>query len=98
MSFKGFKVVAAMIAVSEIGTFSRFEHPKKLMAYLGLVPTENSSGGSRKQGGISKCVSAQPDTFAACYRKRQRSGISGVYVRGYEDVAGQGGPEGPNPV
>lgn len=52
MSFKGFKVVAAMIAVSEIGTFSRFEHPKKLMAYLGLVPTENSSGNTRKQGGI----------------------------------------------
>ena len=55
MAFKGFKVVAAMIAVSEIGTFSRFEHPKKLMAYLGLVPTENSSGKTRKQGGISKC-------------------------------------------
>ena len=55
MCFKGFKVVAAMIAVSEIGTFSRFEHPKRLMAYLGLIPTENSSGGSRKQGGISKC-------------------------------------------
>ena len=55
MAFKGFKLVAAMVTVSEIGTFSRFEHPKKLMAFLGLVPSENSSGKSRKQGSISKC-------------------------------------------
>jgi transposase len=55
MAFKGFQLVAAMVTVSEIGTFSRFEHPKKLMAFLGLVPSENSSGTSRRQGGISKC-------------------------------------------
>ena len=54
MSFKGFKLVAAMVTVSEIGTFSRFEHPKKLMAFLGLVPSENSSGGKQRQGAISK--------------------------------------------
>ena len=55
MAFKGFKMVAAMVTVSEIGTFSRFEHPKKLMAYLGLVPTENSSGTKQSRGGITKC-------------------------------------------
>lgn len=55
MSFKGFQLVAAMVTVSEIGTFSRFEHPKKLMAFLGLVPTEHTSGGKQRQGGISKC-------------------------------------------
>lgn len=55
MAFKGFKLVAAMVTVSEVGSFSRFEHPKKLMAFLGLVPTENSSGTSKRQGGISKC-------------------------------------------
>jgi transposase len=55
MAFKGFKLVAAMITVSEIGTFTRFEHPKKLMAFLGLVPTENSSGNKQSRGGISKC-------------------------------------------
>ncbi|WP_193215169.1 IS110 family transposase [Luteolibacter marinus] len=55
MAFKGFKLVAAMVTVSEIGTFSRFAHPKKLMAFLGLVPSENSSGTSRRQGAISKC-------------------------------------------
>lgn len=55
MSFKGFKLIAAMVTVSEIGTFSRFEHPKKLMAFLGLVPSENSSGSKQSRGGISKC-------------------------------------------
>ena len=55
MAFKGFKLVAAMVTVSEIGTFSRFEHPKKLMAFLGLVPGEHSSGGKRRQGSITKC-------------------------------------------
>jgi transposase len=55
MAFKGFKLVAAMVTVSEIGTFTRFEHPKKLMAFLGLVPTESSSGNKQSRGGISKC-------------------------------------------
>jgi transposase len=55
MAFKGFQLVAAMVTVSEVGTFSRFEHPKKLMAFLGLVPGEQSSGGKRRQGSITKC-------------------------------------------
>jgi len=55
MAFKGFKLVAAMVTVSEIGTFTRFDHPKKLMAFLGLVPSENSSGNKQSRGGISKC-------------------------------------------
>jgi transposase len=54
MGLKGFQVIAAMIIVSELGEAWRFEHPRQLMAYLGLVPTENSSGERRRQGGISK--------------------------------------------
>ena len=52
MAFKGFKLVAAMVMVSEVGTFSRFSHPKKLMAFLGLVPAENSSGTRIRRSGI----------------------------------------------
>ncbi len=33
----------------------RFAHPRQLMAYLGLVPTESTSSDTRKQGGITKC-------------------------------------------
>ena len=55
MGFKGYQTVAAMITVSEIGDIHRFPHPRQLMAYLGLVPSESSSGGSRAQGSITKC-------------------------------------------
>jgi hypothetical protein len=33
---------------------TRFANPRQLMAYLGLVPSEHSSGGTRRQGGITK--------------------------------------------
>lgn len=55
MGFRGFKQTAAMVIVSEIGDFKRFKHPKQLMGYLGLTPSEDSSGGRRRQGGITKC-------------------------------------------
>src|SRR5204863_3447343 len=44
MCFKGIDFVAAVTLVAELGDLHRFEHPKNLMAYLGLVPSEYSSG------------------------------------------------------
>jgi transposase len=58
MACKGFQVVAAMILVSELGEIQRFAHPRQVMAYLGLVPTENTSSDKRRQGGITKCGNA----------------------------------------
>ena len=55
MGFRGFQRTASMVLTSEIGDFTRFDHPKKLMAFLGLVPQEDSSGDRRKQGAITKC-------------------------------------------
>ena len=52
---RGFQLVAAMTVVSELGDLYRFDHPRQLMAYLGLVPGEHSSGSSRRQGAITKC-------------------------------------------
>jgi transposase len=54
MGLRGFQLVGAMVLVSELGDGWRFTHARQLMAYLGLVPTENSSGSRRRQGGISK--------------------------------------------
>jgi len=54
MSFRGFKTVAAMTEIAELGDLSRFAHPKQLMGYLGLVPGEHSSGERRRQGSITK--------------------------------------------
>ena len=54
MSFRGFQEVAAMTEISELGDLSRFKHPRQLMGYIGLVPTESSSGERRRQGAITK--------------------------------------------
>jgi transposase len=54
MAFRGFQEVAAMTEISELGDLSRFGHPRQLMGYLGLVPTESSSGERRRQGAITK--------------------------------------------
>ena len=51
------KISATTIAV-EIGSFSRFDTPKQLMAYCGVVPSEHSSGNTRRQGAITKTGNA----------------------------------------
>lgn len=53
-ALKGFQMVAALVVASELGDLCRFSHPRKLMAYLGLVPSEYSSGQHRRQGAITK--------------------------------------------
>jgi transposase len=55
MGMKGFQIVAAMILVSELGEIHRFAHPRRMMAYLGLIPSENTSSDKRRQGAITKC-------------------------------------------
>ena len=52
--FRGFQLVTSMVITSELGDLHRFRHPRQLMAYLGLVPSEESSGGKRHQGAITK--------------------------------------------
>ena len=40
--------------LTAVGDFPRFPHPRELMAYLGLVPSEDSSGGRERRGAITK--------------------------------------------
>jgi transposase len=54
MSLRGIDFVAAVTLVAELGDLSRFAHPRQLMAFLGLVPSEYSSGAARAQGAITK--------------------------------------------
>jgi len=54
MAMRGINLVTAMGVVAELGDLSRFSKPTQLMAYLGLVPSEHSSGSTRHQGGITK--------------------------------------------
>ena len=53
-SLRGMALVAAATVVAELGDITRFANPRQFMAYLGLVPSENSSGGTRRQGAITK--------------------------------------------
>jgi transposase len=57
-ALRGVQVVSAVILAAEIGDYQRFESPRQLMAYLGLVPSEHSSGGSRQQGRITRTGNA----------------------------------------
>lgn len=58
MCLRGVQELSAMTLVAEVGDFGRFEDPRSLMHFLGLTPSEHSSGGSRSQGGITKCGNA----------------------------------------
>lgn len=53
-AMRGVQWVAAVTLVAELQDFLRFEHPRKLMAYLGLVPGEYTSAGKRRQFSITK--------------------------------------------
>ena len=53
-AMRGVQLVAAMTLVAELQDFLRFDNPRQLMAYVGLVPGEHSSGPKRRQGSITK--------------------------------------------
>jgi len=54
MSLRGVALINAATLIAELGDLHRFTRPQELMSYLGLVPSEHSSGGDRQQGGITK--------------------------------------------
>lgn len=54
MAMRGVGLIAAATLLAEIGDLSRFRTPQQLMAYLGLVPSEDSTGDTIKRGPITK--------------------------------------------
>lgn len=52
--FRGIDTLSAMILVAEIVDFHRFHRARQLMAYLGLVPSEHSSGDAQRRGALTK--------------------------------------------
>lgn len=54
-AMRGVRLLVALGTIAELGDLRRFDHPRKLMAYLGLVPTESSSGGKTRRGSLTKC-------------------------------------------
>ena len=77
-ALRGVAHVTAIGLVAEIGDLSRFAHPRQLMAYLGLVPSESSSGERVRRGSITKTGNAHARRLlteaAWSYRHRPRIG------------------------
>jgi transposase len=71
-ALRGVAMVSAATLVAELGDITRFTNPRQLMAYLGLVPSEHSSGKTRRQGGITKAGNGAARRMlieaAWCYR------------------------------
>jgi len=57
-AMRGIASIVAVTVVAEVGDFNRFDNPRQLMAYLGLTPSEHSSGASVRRGGITKAGSS----------------------------------------
>lgn len=54
-AMRGIRLLTAIGIIAELGDLNRFDDPKKLMSYVGLTPSEHSSGGKRRLGSITKC-------------------------------------------
>jgi transposase len=57
-ALRGVQFMAAVILIAELGDLSRFENPRQLMSYLGLIPSEHTTGEHRRQGRSTKTGNA----------------------------------------
>lgn len=85
---RGIDVVSAIGLVAEIGDIARFAHPRQLMAYLGLVPSEHSSGEQVARGSITKTGNAHARRLLteAAWNYRFHPRIGGRAQRRAEDL------------
>jgi transposase len=71
-TMRGMAMINAATLIAELGDLSRFANPRHLMAYLGLVPSEHSSGASVRRGGLTKAGNSAARRLlieaAWCYR------------------------------
>lgn len=75
---RGVDTLTAVGLVAEIGDFAAFSHPKQLASFLGLVPSEQSTGDRRRQGQITKAGSshARRLLIEAAWHYRRRPAVS----------------------
>jgi transposase len=77
---RGVDTLTALGLIAEIGDITAFAHPRQLTSYLGLVPSEHSSGTKRRQGAITKAGSSHARRLlieaAWHYRKQPRISLS----------------------
>jgi len=84
---RGIDTLSALGLCAEIGDFARFTHPDQLSAYLGLVPSESSSGDKRRQGAITKAGSthARRLLVEAAYHYQRHPAVGATLQRRQRD-------------
>ncbi len=82
-ALRGVGFLTATTLVAEAGDLRRFDHPRQLMAFLGLVPSERSTGDTRRQGGITKAgnSSARKALIEAAWTYRHSAGVGDRHQR-----------------
>src|ERR1700694_4409091 len=80
---RGIQLIHAVRLVAELGDLSRFSHPRQLMGYLGLIPSEDSSGEHRYQGAITKAgnSSARRALVEAAWAYQHTAKVSPIIAR-----------------
>ena len=88
-ALRGISAIHAVRIVAELGDFHRFETPRKLMGYLGMVPSEASSGARRRQGSITKAgnSSARRAMVEAAWAYAHPARVSWVIARRQSKLA-----------
>jgi transposase len=81
--FRGLDTLSALILLAEVVDFRRFRRPRALMAYLGLVPSEYSSGDRHARGGLTKAgnTHARRILIEAAWHYRHRPALHGRVAR-----------------
>jgi len=81
--FRGIQTLTAMTILCEVGDIRRFDSPRRLAAYLGLVPSERSSGNIQRRGPITKAgnTHARRLLVEAAWNNRHRSGANLILNR-----------------
>lgn len=82
-ALRGVSLITAVTLVAEVQDFQRFANPRQLMAYLGLVPSEDSSGQRRRQGAITKAgnAAARRALVEVAHLYRHPARVSAVIAR-----------------
>lgn len=96
--FRGVDTHGAMVLASEIGDFRRFGKPEALMSYLGLIPSEDSSGDRHRRGSITKAGNShcrhvlvqaawsycRPPVVGAALKQRQQGASASIVAHSWK--------------
>ena len=87
-SMRGVSTIVAATTVAEVGDLKRFQTPCELMSYLGLVPSEHSSGQKTKRGSITKAGNGHVRRVLteAAWSYRLPARVSRVLLKRQEDL------------